>query len=118
MTLTRKHLTRDPLTLTEPGSASGGELGADELQDEATGVVTRAARRELHDKVTACLRELDDKDREVIVLRGVEQLDGKAVAVMLGISPEAVATRFCRALARLRARLPGEIFDELGEATR
>jgi len=101
------------------GDAAGGgdvaEPPPSELPAEITGAVTRAARGEQHETLRACLAELDDGDREIVLLRGVEQLSAKAAAAMLGIGVEAAHKRYQRALARLRERLPDSVFDELGE---
>lgn len=101
------------------GAAAGGgdvaEPPPNELPAEITGAVTRAARGEQHETLRACLAELDDGDREIVLLRGVEQLSAKAAAAMLGIGVEAAHKRYQRALARLRERLPDSVFDELGE---
>ena len=110
MTLARRHLGGDALARAAELPSSSGVEG---ISAEASGVVTRAIRRELHDAVTKCLLELDPDDRAVILLRGVEQLSAKAASLLLGASPEAVAMRYHRALVRLRARLPGTVFDEL-----
>lgn len=56
---------------------------------------------------------LEGQDREILVLRGIEQYRNQTVAKQLGLSPQAVAMRFSRALDRLRERLPGSVFEEL-----
>ena len=50
---------------------------------------------------------LKPHDREVLVLRYLEQLEVEEIAVVLGISQTAVTTRHFRALQRLR-RLVGD----------
>jgi RNA polymerase sigma-70 factor (ECF subfamily) len=53
---------------------------------------------------------LDPIDREVLALRHLEQLSRADAAQVLGISQEAVAKRYFRALKRLRdmlATMPG-----------
>ena len=52
-------------------------------------------------------------DREIILLRGIEELSTKSVAMLLELSPDAVYKRYRRALQKLRARLPGSVFDEI-----
>jgi RNA polymerase sigma-70 factor (ECF subfamily) len=66
----------------------------------------RAARQEISERVHAALAEMADIDREVLVLRFVEQLSTSETAAALEISEGAVKTRQSRALARL-ARLLG-----------
>ena len=59
----------------------------------------------------AALARLGERDREVLVLRYLEQLSTKEVAAVLGISEGAVKVRHLRALERLRAL----VGDDLGE---
>ena len=95
---------------TAPPSA---EDVIDQLPTDASGVITRALRHELADIVRSTLAEMNPADREVILLRGIEQNPSKAVAVMLGITPQAVDQRYSRALKRLRTQLPESVFWEL-----
>jgi RNA polymerase sigma-70 factor (ECF subfamily) len=92
-----------------------GDDPAARLQHPQSGVVTRALRAERHDLVQQCLAELEPRDREIVLLRGIEQLSTTATAALLGIGAEAAAKRYQRALAKLRARLPDSVFDELGD---
>jgi RNA polymerase sigma factor (sigma-70 family) len=54
-----------------------------------------------------CLLEPDH--REVVELSVLCELDGRETARRLGITPAAARTRLCRALERLRHRLPGRM---------
>jgi RNA polymerase sigma factor (sigma-70 family) len=83
------------------------------LPSDSSGVVTSAVRRERDGTVTTVLAGLEPEDREIIVLRGIEQNPGATVAVLLGISEAAVSMRYHRALERLRKRLPSSVFEEL-----
>jgi RNA polymerase sigma-70 factor (ECF subfamily) len=85
----------------------------DGLPQLTRGVVTRVVHREEEQAVTARLEELEPDDREIIVLRGIEQNSTHAVATMLGLSEGAVRVRYHRAVRRLRDRLPGSIFAGL-----
>lgn len=67
---------------------------------------TQAARRtELHELVKAALEELDELDREILVLRHFEQLSNEEAAAELGIESAAASKRFTRALQRIRPAL-------------
>jgi RNA polymerase sigma-70 factor (ECF subfamily) len=55
--------------------------------------------------VQAALLRLPERDREVLVLRHLEQLSVAESAAVLGVSPGAVKVRHVRALERLRALL-------------
>ena len=82
------------------------------LADGTSGIVTNAVRRETEGAVTKALGGLDPSDREIILLRAVEQNSNKTVAVLLGIEPNAASKRYQRALEKLRARVPGSVFDD------
>jgi RNA polymerase sigma-70 factor (ECF subfamily) len=64
-----------------------------------------AETREAATALDAAMAGLEDKYREVIVLRDVEGLTAAQVAEVLGISVEAVKSRLHRARAEVRARL-------------
>ncbi|MCA8953029.1 MAG: sigma-70 family RNA polymerase sigma factor [Planctomycetes bacterium] len=93
----------------EPAAAAG------EVPAAISGAVTRAFRREVRDELHRQLDELDERDREILLLRGIEQLSAKATATLLGLGVEATHKRYQRALARLRSRLPESIFVELDD---
>jgi DNA-directed RNA polymerase specialized sigma24 family protein len=78
-----------------------------------SGVIARAIRNEEDGEVMARIRELEPKDREILLLRGVEQQPTGTVAMLLGLTPQAVSMRHKRALDNLRSRLPGSVFDEI-----
>lgn len=83
------------------------------LPDPATGVWTQVVRRERHGLVQRALDRLAATDREIIVLRLVEQQSSAQVAAALDLLPNAVNVRLHRALARLRESLPASAFDDL-----
>ena len=85
------------------------------LRDERSGIVTNAMRREMEGAVAKALGSLETGDREIILLRAVEQVSTKTVAVLLGIEPNAASMRYQRALAKLRASVPGSVFDDLSD---
>jgi RNA polymerase sigma-70 factor (ECF subfamily) len=66
----------------------------------------RAERRAL---VRRALEELPERDREVLVLRQLEELSVAEVAAVLGIGEKAVYARQLKALERLRAVLSPEL---------
>lgn len=99
--------------LRRPGSVhSTTEPLASELSAAVTGIVSAAIREERRQTVLLAIDELEPMDREVLLLRGVEQRSGATTAELLGITIDAVAMRFARARERLRARLPDSLFDE------
>jgi RNA polymerase sigma-70 factor (ECF subfamily) len=68
----------------------------------------RLVRDELKRRVHAALAELSDMDRELLVLRYLEQLTPREARAVLGIGEEAFAKRHLRAIQRLRRVLQGE----------
>jgi RNA polymerase sigma-70 factor (ECF subfamily) len=68
----------------------------------------RLVREELKRRVHAALAELSDTDRELLVLRYLEQLTPREARAVLGIGEEAFAKRHLRAINRLRRVLQGE----------
>jgi RNA polymerase sigma-70 factor (ECF subfamily) len=111
--LLQKHAGKARATVSlEPGSESGVAT-PEPVDTEVSGVVTRASRAERRDLVLCALDELSEDDRAIIVLRGIEQADLTDAAAQLGITPNAASVRYHRALARLRERLPGSVFEDL-----
>ena len=58
---------------------------------------------------------LSDEDRQIIVLRGIEQLPYKVIASNLGVADSALMMRYSRALKRLREHLPSDVAEELAQ---
>ena len=101
------------LSIMPVAAVMAGTSAPEPVDARISGVVTRASRAERRDAVLSALDELSDDDRAIIVLRGIEQADLKDAAAQLGITTNAASVRYHRALARLRERLPGSIFDDL-----
>ena len=77
--------------------------------------MTHAARTELGAALGRCLDELQEKDREVILLRVAEGLSNEEAAQELGEAPNTVSHRYRRALGKLREAVPRSFLDELSE---
>ncbi|MEZ6036453.1 MAG: sigma-70 family RNA polymerase sigma factor [Planctomycetota bacterium] len=105
--LARRHAARADAADSAPPVAA--------LAAADSGTITRAVRSEQRQQLGEALDELDQRDREVLLLRGIEQLPAKAVAALLGLGVEAVHKRYQRALHRLRERLPESAFVELDD---
>jgi len=75
---------------------------AAELADSLTTPSQRAVRNEAVDELRQCLEKLEEIDREVLVLRHLEELSNNEVAEVLGIDKYAASKRYLRALERLR----------------
>ncbi|MCK5941428.1 MAG: sigma-70 family RNA polymerase sigma factor [Planctomycetes bacterium] len=62
-------------------------------------------REEVRIKIEGALQEMDEIDREVLMLRHFEDLSNKDVATVLGIQENAASNRYVRALGRLKGFL-------------
>jgi RNA polymerase sigma-70 factor (ECF subfamily) len=90
---------------------SGQEL-AERLMTSGTSPSRRLVRDELRARVQTALARLDESDREVLVLRYLEQLSNQETAAVLGIGEGAAKMRHIRALERLRALLEGNVSED------
>ncbi|MGP0067103.1 MAG: sigma-70 family RNA polymerase sigma factor [Isosphaeraceae bacterium] len=62
-------------------------------------------RQERHERLESALASLSQRDREVVVMRHLEQLSTAEIAAMLEISEAAVKSRLLRALIRLKDQM-------------
>ncbi|MGO9463196.1 MAG: sigma-70 family RNA polymerase sigma factor [Isosphaeraceae bacterium] len=100
----RRSVDREQLRIFDLPDDSEVAL-AERLVNSGSSPSARALESELRERVQSALESLEPRDREVLVLRYLEQLTTKEIAAVLGISEAAVKTRHRRALERLRRRL-------------
>lgn len=62
-------------------------------------------REEVRTKIEGALKEMDEIDREVLMLRHFEDLSNKDAALVLGVQENAASNRYVRALGRLKGFL-------------
>jgi RNA polymerase sigma-70 factor (ECF subfamily) len=74
--------------------------------------LTRLTRAETCAQVRACIDQLPEPYREVLLLRDIEELDTEQTARHLGINPGAVKTRLHRARLALRTLLEPIVLGE------
>jgi RNA polymerase sigma-70 factor, ECF subfamily len=67
-----------------------------------------AEAKELADRVAAVIGELDDEDREILLLRQIEDMPYDEVALLLGIESATARKRYGRALIKLQDRLKSQ----------
>src|SRR5690606_21906585 len=92
-----------------PGTADRSSLDlAAQLCDMELTPVAQALKQELERRFWSAIDELDEQDREIILMRHQEQLGNSEVAEILGLSQPAAGMRYLRAIRRLRAVL-GEV---------
>jgi RNA polymerase sigma factor (sigma-70 family) len=110
----RKTLARPrpdpPRTSSDAGPQ---EDPVDRLPAEITSALARAQRDETGEAIRTALERLTPAEREVVVLRGIEQVSNLKAAEILGAKPSTVAMRYRSALQKLRQLLPNSVFDEL-----
>lgn len=82
---------------------------ADWLVDSHTSPSRHLLREELQQRVRAALDRLGERDREVLVLRHLEQLSTQETAAVLATTEGVVRMRHLRALQRLRSVLAPEL---------
>jgi RNA polymerase sigma-70 factor (ECF subfamily) len=109
----RRSVTREEQTTHRLADDSVLAL-ADRLIDKHSSPSRRLLREELRERVRAALDRLAARDREVLILRHLEQLTTLETAAVLTISEGAVKLRHLRALERLRAVLDPDLAREEG----
>jgi RNA polymerase sigma-70 factor (ECF subfamily) len=83
------------------------ELAAQFLDPELT-PASAAMQQELQRRLHAAITQLNEDDRDIILMRHFEQLSNQEVALLLQLTEAAASMRYLRALRRLRALLvPG-----------
>lgn len=94
-----RSVTREAINEHFLPEQSGFEL-AMRLAAEGTSPSEDAANREMHQVVRQVLEELTERDRELLVLRFLEQLTAGEAAEVLGETLDAIKSRQRRALER------------------
>ncbi|MFN9721259.1 MAG: sigma-70 family RNA polymerase sigma factor [Planctomycetota bacterium] len=78
------------------------------LRDAELTPAAAALRKEMEERFMVALDQLEENDREIIVMRHFEHLGNSDVAEALGLSPPAAGMRYLRAIRRLKEILGGE----------
>ncbi|MGD9634997.1 MAG: sigma-70 family RNA polymerase sigma factor [Pirellulales bacterium] len=104
----RRSVLREQSGLPKLNDESTAEL-ANSIVTSSSNPVRRAMLAEMSSRTKSALLQLKPHDREILVLRYLEQLTVEEIAGVLGISQTAVTSRHLRALQRLR-RLLGDEF--------
>ena len=73
--------------------------------DQELTPASAAIQQELVRRLHAALAEMDEEDRDVILMRHFEQLSNVEVAQTLGINESTASSRYLRALKRLKEEL-------------
>lgn len=106
------HAQRRSVDREEPRGMPIPDQSADFLADRLIADGTSPSRRMIRDELCRRVREALDRlaprDREVLVMRHLEEMRSAEIGAVLGISEGAVRVRHLRALTKLRAMLDDE----------
>ncbi len=107
--LHRKHVAAGKRSLKSENPPGISDVSAAKLADRfaasQTGPLSRLIRREARARVREALARLAERDREILVLRHLEELSFADSAAVLGISEAAAKQRHVRALRRIHRLL-------------
>jgi RNA polymerase sigma-70 factor (ECF subfamily) len=78
-----------------------------QLVDQELTPASAAIQHELTNKLQALMTELDETDREIILMRYYEQMSNQEIAEALGLTEAAASMRHLRALRRLKDAFTG-----------
>lgn len=108
----RRSMDREqPLVAPEREDRSAADL-MNELRDDQMTPAAMATWRELQRRFGEACELLDEKDREIVLMRHFEKLSNAEVAEALDLSPQAASMRHLRAMRRLREKLSDEPIDQ------
>ena len=93
-----------PLQGRKFGDRSSLDLAA-QLSDQELTPAAATIRKELEERFLEALDQLDESEREIVVMRHVEHLGNGEVAEALDLSPAAAGMRYLRAIRRLKSVL-------------
>lgn len=85
---------------------------AGQLMDAGVTPASEALKREMAQRVRDALEELAPEDREIILMRSMEQLSNQEVAGILQLTEAAASMRHLRALRKLKQVLAPEMGDQ------
>jgi RNA polymerase sigma-70 factor, ECF subfamily len=111
----KKRQSRHDAMFTDSPDASDEEA-QDMGESDPRTPETEASNAELRRLLEAHIDRLPDMYREVLVLRGIEELSVEETAEVLGIPEATIRTRFFRARHILREGLAKDIDIALGDA--
>jgi RNA polymerase sigma-70 factor (ECF subfamily) len=104
LTARRRSVTREQVST--PGLSNESVLKLSQrLLSRGSSPSNHLIRQELRDRLQAALVKLAPGDREILVMRNLEQMPAAEIAAVLGIKEGTVRVRHLRALERLRALL-------------
>jgi RNA polymerase sigma-70 factor (ECF subfamily) len=108
----RQHIHADKRTVCREVSMQLSEASVVQLAQQVAGDAAspsgHVARRELRNRIRAILEELPQLDREILVLKHLEELSNSECAAVLDVTVMVVKKRYLRALTRVRKLMDRE----------
>ncbi len=101
----KKRTVRREARLAPAAADASADLLAEQLAASQTSPSGQATRREVCERVRTALDDLSVGDREVLVLRHLEQLTLREISAILDISEAAAQSRYRRAVERAHGLL-------------
>ena len=96
------------LKLPDPSADALANL----LEASGTSPSRQLIRNEMGRRIQDAMNQLSPNDRELLVMRHLEEMSAAEIGAVLGIGAGAVRTRHVRALARLRSLLDDDRSEE------
>jgi len=101
----KRNMDREqPMSVPGPADQSTIELAAAILDPELTPAAA-ATQREVAEQIERVIQQLNEQDREVILMRHYEHLSNQEVAEVLALTAPAASMRYLRAIRRMRELL-------------
>jgi RNA polymerase sigma-70 factor (ECF subfamily) len=107
----RRSIDREQPLAVAAADQSSINLAA-QLRDQEYTPAAAAAWAELQRRFETACGQLDEQDREIVLMRHFEHLTNSEAADSLGLSPQAASMRYLRAMRRLRTLLEGASTEE------
>ena len=93
-----------PLVTSDDGDRSGVDMAV-QIADRELTPAAAATWHELERRFAAAVEELEEQDRQIVLLRHFEHLSTAEAADVLGLTKPAAGMRYLRAMRRLRTLL-------------
>jgi RNA polymerase sigma-70 factor, ECF subfamily len=113
--LLRKHINRRRELEADRESRDTPEDQMAQIPATTSGVTTKAVSSERVAELWEAMQKLPEEDREVLILRGIEQSPFKAIAEELGVNIGTLRRRYHEALKKLKPLFPALMLEDLAD---
>lgn len=111
-----RDLAKSAVVRRETKSLEDSEGRRTDVADRSAGTTTRELRQDRIHAVQRAIATLSPEDQRIVINRALEGGSNAFVATTLGITPNAAAQRYHRALLKLRKQLPGSVFEDFADS--